>query len=130
MRHTEALALIDQTLKKHAKQDKKSKLSESELRVVQLFKAGSLLSLARFHDAAPIYSIISLTQMSFWFLNLSSLWVKKILNSFFLSHRCLDRIVKNKQSNYWKSIFQLLIQPVCIDFTSVLVFSLLLPSCF
>jgi len=50
LRFTECLTLIDQTLKKSTKADKKKQqITPSEMRLIKIFKVGCLVSLGRYH---------------------------------------------------------------------------------
>jgi hypothetical protein len=56
MRFTECLVIIEQTLKKFAKPDKKKQqLSEKDIKAVYCFKVGCLASLGKFHEADLLY---------------------------------------------------------------------------
>lgn len=50
LRFAECLTLIDQTLKKSAKADKKKQqIAPLEMRLIKIFKVGCLVSLGRYH---------------------------------------------------------------------------------
>lgn len=64
LRFGQALANIEQTLKKNAKQDKKKQLGVVELKVIDTFRVGCLVSLGKTHEAYPIFSINAYNQGS------------------------------------------------------------------
>lgn len=55
-RFEECLTIIEQTLKKYSKPDKKKQqVTPKDIKEVQCFKVGCLVSLAKFHEADALY---------------------------------------------------------------------------
>ncbi len=57
MRFEDCLVIIDHTIKKFSKPDKKKQqtISPREIRVINAFKTGCLVSLGKFHEANQIF---------------------------------------------------------------------------
>lgn len=62
LRFGQALANIEQTLKKNAKQDKKKQFGIVEQKVIDTFRVGCLVSLGKTHEAYPIFSMNTYNQ--------------------------------------------------------------------
>jgi hypothetical protein len=63
------LSIIDHTLKKISKNDKKKPqpvITDIEMKIIKCFKAGSLVSLGQYHEGHVVFGNDVIIQKNFW----------------------------------------------------------------